>query len=310
MGKIAIVGAGLIGQAWGAVFVAAGHDVVLYDPIAGVADGAAPKVLARLQDLADHGLIVAQDYRSQISVAASLAAALEGGIYVQESGPEKRDVKAALTAEMDAILPPDVPIGSSTSGIPASSYAADVAGRARCLVVHPINPPHLVPAVEIVPAPFTAAEVTQKVRSLIAQTGQIPITLKREIDGFVVNRLQGALLIEAFKLLQNGVAAPEDIDRAICDGLGMRWSFMGPFETIHLNAPGGVSDYVTRFAGMYQTMFEGDTKISDWSSALDQGLTSYLDALHPQDSLPEAHRARDLKLMELLRARRAGDSRG
>lgn len=310
MGKIAIVGAGLIGQAWGAVFVAAGHDVVLYDPIAGVADGAAPKVLARLQDLADHGLIAAQEYRSQISVAASLAAALEGVIYVQESGPEKRDVKATLTAEMDAILPPDVPIGSSTSGIPASSYAADVAGRARCLVVHPINPPHLVPAVEIVPAPFTAAEVTQKVRDLIAQTGQIPITLKREIDGFVVNRLQGALLIEAFKLLQNDVAAPEDIDRAICDGLGMRWSFMGPFETIHLNAPGGVSDYVTRFAGMYQTMFEGDTKISDWSAALDQGLTSYLDDLHPQDSLPEAHRARDLKLMELLRARRAGDSRG
>ncbi|MGB0352883.1 MAG: 3-hydroxyacyl-CoA dehydrogenase [Paracoccaceae bacterium] len=310
MGKIAIVGAGLIGQAWGAVFVAAGHDVVLYDPIAGVADGAAPKVLARLQDLADHGLIAAREYRSQISVAANLAAALEGVIYVQESGPEKRDVKAALTAEMDAILPPDVPIGSSTSGIPASSYAADVAGRARCLVVHPINPPHLVPAVEIVPAPFTASEVTQKVRDLIAQTGQIPITLKREIDGFVVNRLQGALLIEAFKLLQNGVAAPEDIDRAICDGLGMRWSFMGPFETIHLNAPGGVSDYVMRFAGMYQSMFEGDTKISDWSAALDQGLTSYLDTLHPQDSLPKAHRARDLKLMELLRARHAGDSRG
>ena len=310
MGKSAIVGAGLIGQAWGAVFVAAGHNVVLYDPIAGVADGAAPKVLARLQDLADYGLIAAQEYRSQVSVAASLAAALEGVIYVQESGPENRDVKAALTAEMDAILPPDVPIGSSTSGIPASSYAADVAGRARCLVVHPINPPHLVPAVEIVPAPFTAAEVTQKVRDLIAQTGQIPITLKREIDGFVVNRLQGALLIEAFKLLQNDVAAPEDIDRAICDGLGMRWSFMGPFETIHLNAPGGVSDYVTRFVGMYQTMFEGDTKISDWSAALDQGLTSYLDALHPQDSLPEAHRARDLKLMDLLRARRAGDSRG
>lgn len=310
MGKIAIVGAGLIGQAWGTVFVAAGHDVVLYDPIAGVADGAAPKVLARLQDLADHGLIAAQEYRSQVSVAASLAAALEGVIYVQESGPENRDVKATLTAEMDAILPPDVPIGSSTSGIPASSYAADVAGRARCLVVHPINPPHLVPAVEIVPAPFTAAEVTQKVCDLIAQTGQIPITLKREIDGFVVNRLQGALLIEAFKLLQNDVAAPEDIDRAICDGLGMRWSFMGPFETIHLNAPGGVSDYVTRFAGMYQRMFEGDTKISDWSAALDQGLTSYLDALHPQDNLPEAHRARDLKLMEILRARRAGRRRG
>lgn len=310
MGKIAIVGAGLIGQAWGAVFVAAGHNVVLYDPIAGVADGAAPKVLARLQDLADHGLIAVQEYHSQVSVAASLAAALEGVIYVQESGPENRDVKAALTAEMDAILQPDVPIGSSTSGIPASSYAADVAGRARCLVVHPINPPHLVPAVEIVPAPFTAAEVTQKVRDLIAQTGQIPITLKREIDGFMVNRLQGALLIEAFKLLQNDVAAPEDIDRAICDGLGMRWSFMGPFETIHLNAPGGVSDYVTRFAGMYQTMFEGDTKISDWSAALDQGLTSYLDDLHPQDSLPEAHRARDLKLMDLLRARRAGGHRG
>ncbi|MBF9025909.1 3-hydroxyacyl-CoA dehydrogenase [Rhodobacterales bacterium HKCCD6035] len=310
MGKIAIVGAGLIGQAWGAVFVAAGHSVVLYDPIVGAADGAAPKVLARLQDLADHGLIAAQEYRSQVSVAASLAAALEGVIYVQESGPENRDVKAALTAEMDAILPPDVPIGSSTSGITASSYAADVAGRARCLVVHPINPPHLVPAVEIVPAPFTAAEVTQKVRDLIAQTGQIPITLKREIDGFVVNRLQGALLIEAFKLLQNDVAAPEDIDRAICDGLGMRWSFMGPFETIHLNAPGGVSDYVTRFAGMYQTMFEGDTKISDWSAALDQGLTSYLDDLHPQDSLPEAHRERDLRLMDLLRARRAGGRRG
>src|SRR5690606_2084294 len=119
--------------------------------------------------------------------------------------------------------------------IPASAFTEALKNRSRCLVAHPINPPHIIPLVEIVPAPWTDPAVVERTRALMNEVGQAPIQLTREVSGFVVNRLQGALLAEAFRLVENGVCTTADVDAAVADGLGLRWSFVGPFETIDLN---------------------------------------------------------------------------
>jgi len=305
---IAIIGSGLIGQAWATVFLRAGMQVVLYDTAAGLAEQAKAQVIERMSEFAQFGLVTQETLGrslTHIKLAETLEAAVATADYVQENGPEILDVKVALTREIDRFAAPGVVIGSSTSGITASRYSAAIKGRDRCLVVHPINPPHLVPLVEIVPAPWTAQTAVEDVNDLLTQVGQVPILLNREIDGFVVNRLQGALLREAFSLLDKGVASRRDIDKAISDGLGLRWSLMGPFETIHLNAPGGVSDYVRRFGPMYRDMFSDDPGAVDWETVVEGGLEADLTGERPVSEIAVGQKARDTALLHLL-VQRAG----
>ena len=238
--KVALIGCGLIGQSWAVSFLSAGFSVSLFDPTEGVTETAKEKIKSKLKDLQNLGLIAdnnISEYLEKTHLAQSLSEATQDSIYIQESGPENLEIKNKLTHEIDKVTPTNIPIASSTSGIPTSFYANDVLGKYRCLVAHPINPPHLIPAVEVVPAPFTKGAVTQRVKEIIRSINKVPIELTKEIPGFVVNRLQGALLAEAFKLKKEGIASAEDIDTAISHGLGLRWSFMGPFQTIHLNAP-------------------------------------------------------------------------
>jgi 3-hydroxyacyl-CoA dehydrogenase len=155
---------------------------------------------------------------------------------------------------MDELAAPDAILSSSTSFIMASVFSEGLRGRARCLVGHPVNPPHLVPIVEIAPAPWTDADVVARAKAIYEQAGQVPITLRKEKPGFVLNRLQAVLLAEAFRLVGEGVASAEDVDKTIRDGLGLRWSFMGPFETIELNAPGGIPDYCARYSASLDRM--------------------------------------------------------
>jgi 3-hydroxyacyl-CoA dehydrogenase len=129
----------------------------------------------------------------------------------------------------------------------ASKFTEGLAGRARCLVAHPVNPPHLVPLVELVGAPWTAPETIARAKAVYESVNQVPIVVRREVDGFILNRLQAALLSEAFRLVEEGFVSPQDCDKTLKDGLGLRWSFMGPFETIELNAPGGIPDYCARY---------------------------------------------------------------
>src|SRR5690606_10729784 len=132
---------------------------------------------------------------------------------------------------------PATVLASSTSSIPASAFTEDLPGRHRCLVAHPVNPPYLIPVVELCGAPSTDAKVVEQARALMDEVKQKPVTVHKELEGFVLNRLQGALLREAFRLVQSGCVSVEDLDATVKDGLGLRWSFMGPFETIDLNAP-------------------------------------------------------------------------
>jgi L-gulonate 3-dehydrogenase len=253
--NVAIVGAGLIGRAWAAIFARAGWNVRLSDPHIPTLEAAPRLIRDELHALARHGLALDPDAAiARVSVAASLEEAVMDVEFVQENGPEKVEDKQAIFAQLDKFAPPNALLVSSTSAIVASRFTETLAGRARCLVGHPVNPPHLVPLVELCGAPWTSPETIDRARKIYREIGQVPVTINREINGFVLNRLQGALLAEAFRLVGEGYISAEDLDHTVKDGLGLRWSFLGPFETIELNAPGGIPDYCARYTGFYKEL--------------------------------------------------------
>jgi L-gulonate 3-dehydrogenase len=178
-----------------------------------------------------------------------------------------------------------------------------MAGRARCLVAHPVNPPSLVPLVELCGAPWTTQDTLARARALYEEAGQKPVIVNREIPGFLLNRLQGALLDQALRLYADGYASAADLDTVMRDGLGLRWSFMGPFETIDLNAPGGVQDYAARYGAMYQS-FDKDHVPFDWSPESIAKLDAERRAVLPRNQIESRSRWRDRRLMALLAHRR------
>lgn len=301
----AIVGCGLVGGGWAIVFARAGWTVRLYDGKPGAAAAARALIADRLADLAGYGLIDdAGACLARIGVAEDLAAALDGAAYVQESVFERTDVKRAVFAEIDAVIGPDTLVGSSSSGIPASAYTDHVACRPRCLVAHPVNPPYLVPVVELVPAPWTAPETVKAVRAIMDAVGQVPVELTREVEGFALNRLQGVLLREAWMLVEEGVISVADLDKTVSDGLGLRWSFMGPFETIDLNAPGGVADYAARLGGLYRSIAASRSHDAAWSDDLVARVEAERREALAHADLGRRGAWRDRRLMALARHRR------
>ena len=253
--RVAIVGAGLIGRAWALVFARAGVEVRVHDASGAVLDALPDRLADDCAVLERHALVDdAAATLARIAPVRDLGEALAGAALVQENGPEDVDVKRRIFAELDRLAEPDAVLASSTSAIVASRFTEGLAGRARCLVAHPVNPPHLVPVVELCPAPWTSPDALDRAEALYRAVGRNPIRVRREIDGFVLNRLQGALLAEAFRLVGDGVVSPEDLDRTVAEGLGLRWSFLGPFATIELNAPGGIADYCARYTGFYRRL--------------------------------------------------------
>ncbi len=248
MPTIGIVGVGLIGRAWSNVFSRAGWDVRLFDAHAQTLAAAPERIAQSLQDLAAHGLVADAEAAAQrVTVAGSLEEAVADVDLVQESGPERVGDKIAIYKQLDAATRPETILASSSSAIVASRFTEDLAGRQRCLIAHPVNPPHVVPIVELCGAPWTDAAVIARAREIYDSVGQVAVEVKKEVDGFILNRMQAVLLSEAFRLVSEGYVTAADLDKTIAHGLGLRWSFMGPFETIELNAPGGLRDYCERF---------------------------------------------------------------
>lgn len=300
--RIAIIGAGLIGCSWATVFARAGHQVVLYDTDRtklAAAPGAVGGMLGALQRA---GLLQGppEPILARVATRENLADAVAGAVLVQECILETPQAKRAIFESLDAVASPDTILASSTSGIPASTFTEHLKGRARCLVGHPLSPPFAIPLVELVPAPWTDAAVVERARALYASAGQVPILVQREVQGFLVNRLQGALLAEAFRLVEDGYADCAAIDAAVKYGLGLRWAFMGPFETIDLNAPGGIRDYCGRYGPLYHDIAR-QAQPREWNDAL---LTKV--EQERQADLPPARRAarvawRDRRLLGLVR---------
>jgi 3-hydroxyacyl-CoA dehydrogenase len=301
MDRIAVIGAGLIGRAWSIVFARSGFEVRLWDKFPAQLPAAMEFVADRLPELRDAGLIddAPDVVLARIRPVEDLAEALDGVVHVQENGPERVPEKQALFAELDRLAPADAVLASSTSGIPASAFTETLPGRARCLVAHPVNPPYLVPLVELCPAPWTDPAAVARTRALMERAGQVPATVKKELDGFALNRLQGALLAEAFRLLADDAIDPDDLDALVKHGLGLRWSFMGPLETIDLNAPGGVADYCDRYGPLYARMQQQMAPL-DWDAALVGRLQAARRAHVPANMQPIRQEWRDRRLMALL----------
>jgi L-gulonate 3-dehydrogenase len=300
MTKITIVGSGLIGRAWATVFAGAGYAVALYDPAPGVAKAAKVFVTKSLRAQTALGLLTdAARGTSRVRVARDLADALKGADLVQENGPETVETKRALYAELDRLAAPKTILASSTSYIPCSVFSEGIAGRARCLVGHPVNPPHLVPIVELAPAPWADPTVVARAKAIYAKAGQVPILLRKEVAGFVLNRLQAVLLAEAFRIVGAGVCSPQDVDKTIRDGLGHRWSFMGPFETIELNAPGGIPDYAERYGASLNRMTKEELIADPFGKANVEAIMAQWPGAQDKDRIARLSQWRDKRLTAL-----------
>jgi L-gulonate 3-dehydrogenase len=305
MEKIAVIGSGLIGRAWAMVFARAGHPVRLYDNAPGAAEKALALIEEGLRELKQAGLITEDPATAarRVTAAATLADAVKDADYVQENTSERLDVKREVYRQMDEAAPASCILASSTSTIQTSRFSEGLKGKHRCIVAHPVNPPHVVPIVEISPAPWTAAEVVERTLALHAKVGQVPITVKREVEGFILNRLQAALLHEAWRLVKEDYVSVEDLDKTIRDGLGLRWAFMGPFETIDLNAPGGVPDYAQRYGPVLYGMMK-DVKLEPWDDKLIAKVNAERRKLMPQEKHAEREAWRDRRLMALVAHKR------
>jgi L-gulonate 3-dehydrogenase len=310
-GGVAVIGAGMVGQSWAISFARAGLHVHLHDVNASATQAALNAFPAALDDLARLDLLDGQDTAAvlaRITPFSALEDAVEGVAHVQENTPEQVEMKRIVFARIDAAAHPDTTIASSTSALLPSAFAADLPGRARCMVAHPLNPPHLIPAVEIVPAPFTDPAAIERCRNLMEQAGQAPLVLAHEVPGFVMNRLQGALLDEAIALVAEGVVSPADVDRAMAMGLARRWSFMGPFETIDLNAPGGIADFIARYGAAYAEIGRSRPGRHTWTDALAAELATAREAALPRKALAGRRSWRDTELARL--AAHFGKERG
>ena len=307
MTRVAIIGSGFIGRAWAISFARAGHDVALWDQDPDAPRQAIDFAASVAPDLAKNDLLAGQDPQqvlARLRPEKTLAAALADAEHVQESALERLDVKKALFVDLDRLAPPSAVVASSSSAILPSLFTEQLPHRERCLVIHPINPPYLIPAAEVVPAPWTSPEIVERARGFLIAAGQAPIVMKRELDGFVMNRMQGALLEEAFRLVADGFATTEDIDVGIREGLALRWSFMGPFETIDLNAPAGVRDYVQRYEGIYSNISKQTRHRADWAGPVLAQIERERRSKLPADRLGERQKWRDRRLMALAAHKR------
>jgi 3-hydroxyacyl-CoA dehydrogenase/3-phenylpropionate/cinnamic acid dioxygenase small subunit len=305
--RIAIVGAGSIGVGWAVLFAGAGFDVVVHDPDPERLEAAPREVRSRLDELAGFGLLdeAPSVPAARAAYSGDLTAALAGCSYVQECAPEDVALKRELFALLDVAAPGDAVLASSSSTIPCSAFAADLAGRTRCLVAHPGNPPFLLPVVELVPAPFTRADVADSAAELLTAAGMSVVRVRKEIEGFVFNRLQGALLREAYCLVRDGVADVEDVDRVVRDGLGRRWAFIGPFETADLNTRGGIEVHARRLGPPYERMGAERGQHDPWTNELIRRVVEERRRLLPLEDWEDRVAWRDRMLMAFERVRRS-----
>jgi 3-hydroxyacyl-CoA dehydrogenase len=235
---VAVIGGGLIGTSWAALFQSGGCRVTLWDPNAQARDDALPAVARALQQLRSLGL----DRAGTLRVCATLAEALEGAEWIQENAPEKIELKQSLYADIERDASPTAVLATSTSSLVWSMLAQGMQRPHRLLIAHPFNPPHLIPLVELY---GVDSDVVDRAMDFYTSLGRAPIRLKKESLGHVANRLSSALWREAVHIVAEGIASVEDVDRAMVEGPGLRWSIQGPHLSYHLGGGvGGIAHYL------------------------------------------------------------------
>jgi 3-hydroxyacyl-CoA dehydrogenase len=303
-GRVACIGAGTVGHAWAVVFARAGYDVALFDSAPGqVAERALPGVKRTLELLHASGMLTepVEKVFARVHDTATIAEAVTGASYVQESVREDVTVKREVFAAIAAAAPADAILASSTSAIPGSAFLVDIAGPERALVVHPVNPPSLIPLVELCATPKTAPEMVEATRQFMLELGMRPIVLRKEIDGFILNRLQFTLVAEALHLVGEGYCTAEDIDAVLTDGLALRWASIGPFEVAHLNAVDGLQGFVDRLGPMMKRLGADARTDYDWTAQQIAEAHATMAKRIPVDAIAERQAWRDRRILALLR---------
>lgn len=308
---ITVIGSGLIGRSWAMVFVSGGYSVKIYDNQPGQAAKAIQEIRKQLEELEEahmlRGELRANQQLDLISSHDDLSQALQGAFFVQECVFEQLDVKQSVFQDIERLVGEDIILSSSTSCLVPSNVFSKVQNRTRCIVSHPVNPPYYVKLVELVPHPETAAAVMDTTHSLMTKVGQAPIRLKREIDGFALNRVQAAIIAESWRLVQDGVISVKDIDLLMSEGLGMRYAFIGPMETMHLNAPAGLEDYMKRYGEGITRVLNSFGPVPDFSGGeAAKKIVSEMCELVPNDpqNLSARMERRDQLLMALAKLKK------
>ncbi|MBK1842192.1 3-hydroxyacyl-CoA dehydrogenase [Azospirillum sp. YIM B02556] len=299
--SVAVLGCGLIGESWSALFLAHGLDVVAWDPDGGVLAALPERVEPLLGQLRALGTMAAQPGR--LSVAPSVAAAVGGAGWIQENAPENTAVKHGLYAAVEAAAPPDAVIASSTSSLTWSDLAAGVARRDRFVTAHPFNPPHLMPLVEL----FTPdAGTLGRAEAFYRGLGRVTVALKKDAVGHIANRLASALWREAVNIVAEGIADVAEVDAALVHGPGLRWSVIGAHMAYHLGGgAGGIAHYLDHL---------GPSQERRWATLGTPSLTPEIRRLLVDGIAQEAagrsvatlEAERDRGLMLALAARRKG----
>ncbi len=299
--RISVIGAGTIGASWAAYFLARGFEVAAYDPAPNGEDFARRFIDNAWPTLQKLNAVQSGADRKRFSFFKDPAAAAEGAAFVQESGPEREDVKIELLAAIDAAAPPDSVIASSSSGLLISRVTAKCKHPERCVIGHPFNPPHLIPLVEVVGGAKTSPDAVRKAMTFYREIGKHPIHIKKEVRGHVANRLQMALWREAIHLVIEGVVSVADADAAIAYGPGLRWALMGPHLCFHMGGgDGGMKHYLDHLGPANQSWMDdlGTPRLdAKTQKAIIDGVTEEAAGR----SMDDLRRWRDRKLIEILR---------
>lgn len=304
--QIAVLGGGLIGASWASLFLAHGHKVTVADPnpqaepyCRDFCERAWPHLAQLTPDLPP---APCQDH---LHFTADIATACNGAAFVQECGPDRIAPKQQIIAQAETALAPDVLIASSTSSLMASDLQAQARHPGRILVAHPMNPPHLVPLVELVAGRQTAPDTLPRAESFYSALNRVTIRVQAERPGHLANRLTSALYREAVNIVAEGIATVADVDRAIAYGPGMRWGLMGPHLIYHLGGgPGGYRHYLDHLGPTQEARWQ-DLGTPSLTPELINRLVSQLEDKIAGLSTEELETARDEALVALLKLKRA-----
>ncbi|HEY4764692.1 MAG TPA: 3-hydroxyacyl-CoA dehydrogenase NAD-binding domain-containing protein [Candidatus Sulfotelmatobacter sp.] len=301
--NIAIVGTGVIGASWAALYLARGLNVIATDPAPNAEANLRHFIDAAWKDLQVIGLSPNAS-REHLQFTTDIKEAVSNADLVQENGPERQDFKIKLFADMDAATPEDSIIASSSSGLTMSLMQSACKHPERCVTGHPFNPPHVIPLVEVVAGAKTSAETVEQVIAFYESIGKKPIHVRKEVVGHVANRLQAALYREIVYLIDQGVIDIADGDTAVCWGPGLRWGVMGPNLLFHLGGgPGGMQHFLEQFTGPLAVWWKDLGKITEFSTEVKQRLLQGVLKEAGNRSIEELERERDSMLLELLTTR-------
>jgi len=301
--NIAIVGTGVIGASWAALYLARGFNVIATDPAPNAEANLRRFIDAAWKDLQVIGLSPNAS-REHLQFTTDMKKALSNVDLVQENGPERQDFKIKLFADMDAATPEDSIIASSSSGLTMSVMQSGCKHPERCVTGHPFNPPHIIPLVEVVAGAKTSSETVERAISFYTSIGKKPIHVRKEVVGHVANRLQAALYREIVYLIEQGVLDVADSDAAVCWGPGLRWGLMGPNLLFHLGGgPGGIQHFMEQFTGPMAAWWKDLGTITEFSPEVKQTIVNGVLKEANIRSIAELERERDEMLLALLATR-------